>query len=138
MMVYASNQPSQFDGAIMDRIDEMVEFGLPQPHERKKMLMMYIDRYLLKPPGANTKKVRVEGIDEEQIDRAVVETDGFSGRAISKLAIAWQAAAYGTENAVLDRDAFFRTLEDHKLSMMQKDDWLSGAKERAELLTTDL
>jgi AAA+ superfamily predicted ATPase len=31
MMVYASNQPQQFDEAIKDRIDEMVEFGLPAP-----------------------------------------------------------------------------------------------------------
>ena len=28
MMVYASNQPSQFDEAVLDRIDEMVEFEL--------------------------------------------------------------------------------------------------------------
>lgn len=40
--------------------------------------------------------MRTEGIEEAEIERAVVETDGFSGRAISKLAIAWQAAAYGT------------------------------------------
>ena len=29
MVVYASNQPEQFDWAINDRIDEMVEFKLP-------------------------------------------------------------------------------------------------------------
>ena len=29
MVVYASNQPEQFDWAINDRIDEMVEFSLP-------------------------------------------------------------------------------------------------------------
>ena len=40
--------------------------------------------------------MRTEGIEEAEIERAVVETDGFSRRAISKLAIAWQAAAYGT------------------------------------------
>merc|ERR1711957_954920 len=77
MMVYASNQPSQFDGAVLDRIDE---------------------------------------------------TEGFSGRAISKLAIAWQAAAYGTDGAVLDKETFFRTVEEHKKSMGQKEAWLSGAK----------
>ena len=27
--VYASNQPEQFDWAVNDRIDEMVEFALP-------------------------------------------------------------------------------------------------------------
>jgi hypothetical protein len=29
MLVYASNKPSQFDGAITDRVDEVVEFGAP-------------------------------------------------------------------------------------------------------------
>ena len=60
MMVYASNQPSQFDGAVMDRIDEMVEFTLLQAHERKKMLGMYIERYLSGTAG---------GGDEEGEDR---------------------------------------------------------------------
>ena len=138
MMVYASNQPAHFDAAVMDRIDEMVEFGLPEPHKRKKMLLLYIQKYLLEPPDPGTRRVRVKGVDNKQIKRAVWETHGFSGRAISKLAIAWQAAAYGTDGAVLDRDAFFATLDDHKRSMRQKDDWLRGATERAEHLTTDL
>jgi len=141
MMVYASNQPSQFDEAIMDRIDEMVEFGLPAASERKKMIVLYVEKYLLNPPSsgmfATAKKVSAVDIGEDEIDQAVAETEGFSGRAISKLAIAWQAAAYGTEGAVLDRDTFFRTLEDHKKSMTKKDEWLERAKARADMLTTD-
>jgi len=139
MMVYASNQPSQFDGAVMDRIDEMVEFGLPAHHERKKMILLYLEKYLLNPPHASTKKVHTVDIDEAEIERAVVETEGFSGRAISKLAIAWQAAAYGTEGAVLDKETFFRTVEDHKRSMGQKESWLDGARANkwADGLTTD-
>ncbi len=31
MVVFASNQPEQFDWAINDRIDEMVDFNLPGP-----------------------------------------------------------------------------------------------------------
>lgn len=138
MMVYASNQPSQFDGAVMDRIDEMVRFDLPAAHERKKMIVLYLEKYLIEPPpGARTKKVRTEGIEEAEIDRVVEETEGFSGRAISKLVFAWQAAAYGTEGAVLDRETFFRTVEDHKGSMGQKEAWLEGAQKRADHLTTD-
>ena len=55
MMVYASNKPSQFDGAITDRIDEMVEFGLPGAEERKNMINMYIDKYLKTPARAWAK-----------------------------------------------------------------------------------
>lgn len=138
MMVYASNQPSQFDEAIMDRVDEMIEFDLPGHNERRKMIALYIEKYLLNPPSTGsywgtTKKVRTVDIGDEEIEWAVMETEGFSGRAISKLAIAWQAAAYGTEGAVLDKATFFQTVENHKKSMMKKDEWLLDAKARAEI-----
>jgi ATPase family AAA domain-containing protein 3A/B len=137
MMVYASNQPSQFDEAVMDRIDEMVEFDLPAAHERRKMIAMYIEKYLLNPPGKWTKKVTTVDIGDEEIERVVAETEGFSGRAISKLAIAWQAAAYGTDGAILDQSTFFKTVQHHKKSMAQKDHWIQNAQTRAKMLTTD-
>lgn len=134
MMVYASNQPSQFDGAVMDRVDEMIEFDLPSVEERRKMIAMYIEKFLLNPPSASTKKVTTKDIGDEEIEYVVQNTDGFSGRAISKMAIAWQAAAYGTEGAVLDKDTFLKTVEDHKLSMKTKEGWL---KMEAERMTQD-
>lgn len=137
MMVYASNQPSQFDPAILDRIDEMVEFDLPQTEERRRMIVMYIEQYLLNPPNRYARKVTTEGIGPEEIELVVQMTEGFSGRAISKLAIAWQAAAYGTDGAILDRDQFFKTVELHKRSMVTKDEWLIHAEERAKMLTLD-
>lgn len=137
MMVYASNQPSQFDEAIMDRIDEMVQFELPAAHERRKMIAMYIEKYLLNPPDKWAKKVTTVDIGDEEIERVVAETEGFSGRAISKLAIAWQAAAYGTDGAILDQSTFFKTVEHHKQSMAQKEEWIQHAQTRAKMLTTD-
>jgi ATPase family AAA domain-containing protein 3A/B len=47
MLVLASNQPEQFDYAINDRVDEMVNFGLPGVEERKRMIYHYFDKYLL-------------------------------------------------------------------------------------------
>jgi ATPase family AAA domain-containing protein 3A/B len=137
MMVYASNQPAQFDEAILDRIDEMVEFGLPGVDERRRMIAMYIDKYLLNPPGRFTRKVVTEGIGDAEIEQVVAETDGFSGRAISKLAIAWQAAAYGTDGAILERETFFQTVENHKKGMAIKEGWLEHARRRAKMLTAD-
>lgn len=121
----------------MDRVDEMVEFDLPQAEERRKMIAMYIEKYLLNPPGRWAKKVETVDIGDAEIDEVVKQTDGFSGRAISKLAIAWQAAAYGTDGAILDRETFFKTVELHKKSMLQKDEWLDHAQKRAEMLTSD-
>lgn len=137
MMVYASNQPSQFDEAILDRIDEMVEFDLPGVNERRRMISMYIDKYLLNPPSNQARKVTTEDIGEGEIEQAVQMTEGFSGRAISKLAIAWQAAAYGNEAAILDKATFFETVENHKKSTSTKDEWMVHAKERAQLLASD-
>jgi ATPase family AAA domain-containing protein 3A/B len=76
-------------------------------------------------------------IGEDEIERVVADTKGFSGRAISKLAIAWQAAAYGTDGAILDQDTFFKTVELHKKSMSQKEEWIHHAHGRADMLTTD-
>lgn len=137
MMVYASNQPQQFDSAIMDRIDEMVEFNLPGPEERKRMLVQYIETYLLNPPGVYSKKVTTVDIGDVEIDTVVDMTEGFSGRAISKLAIAWQAAAYGTDTATLTRETFLETVRQHRNSMSIKDQWKNDERYRANLLTAD-
>ena len=83
------------------------------------------------------KKVTTVDIGEEEIEHVVGQTEGFSGRAISKLAIAWQAAAYGSDGAILDKDTFFKTVEHQKRSMSLKHDWLVHSKERAHFLTTD-
>ena len=49
MLVLASNQPEQFDWAINDRIDEMVEFDAPGLEERERMVRLYFDRFVLEP-----------------------------------------------------------------------------------------
>ncbi|CAN0037768.1 unnamed protein product, partial [Choristocarpus tenellus] len=94
MLVYASNQPEQFDWAVNDRIDEMVPFELPGKEERLRMLNLYMKRYLLDPPG-KAKAIDVKGVEDHHLEDVAVRTVGFSGREIVKLAIAWQAAAYG-------------------------------------------
>lgn len=148
MMVYASNQPSQFDSAILDRVDEMIHFDLPGTDERRQIIVMYMDKYLLQPPNPYTKRVIIEDdeIGAKEIEQVVQMTDGFSGRALSKLVIAWQAAAYGTENATLDRETFFTTVEQHKQSMQTKEQWMMEHQgvggniitaSRADMLTTD-
>lgn len=62
MLVYASNQPEQFDWAINDRIDEMVPFALPGREERLRMITLYMKKYLLETPG-RAKTITVDGIE---------------------------------------------------------------------------
>lgn len=124
MVVYASNQPEQFDWAINDRIDEMVEFRLPGFEERLRMIIQYMDKYLLHPP-MGSKVINVVGIDETVLRSVATVTEGYSGREISKLAIAWQAAAYGTANATIDKALLEEVLAESKNSKKQKSSWLS-------------
>lgn len=49
MMVLASNTPEQFDSAMNNRLDEMVEFNLPGLEERERLLRLYFDQYVLQP-----------------------------------------------------------------------------------------
>lgn len=133
MVVYASNQPEQFDWAINDRIDEMVEFQLPSFDERLRMITQYMDIYLLHPPGG-AKAIIVNGVTEEELHTFAKETAGYSGREISKLAIAWQAAAYGTENAVIDVAMMHDVLKESKESKRQKMSWISPV-DAARLVT---
>jgi len=136
MIVYASNQPEQFDWAINDRIDEMVEFKLPGFDERLRMIIQYMDQYLLKP-AAGSKAIIVEGIDENVLRSVASSTEGFSGREISKLAIAWQAAAYGTEKATLTADMLQQVLEESKVAKRTKQQWIKSDSAAIAQFTSD-
>lgn len=134
MIVFASNQPEQLDWAINDRIDDMIEFDIPEMEERLRMISQYMDKYLLKPVGS--RPITVTGVDETLLRSLATATEGFSGREISKLAIAWQAAAYGTADAKLDSELLLRVLQEQLSTKAQKKHWLS--KEEIVNLTRDL
>lgn len=98
MLVLASNQPDQFDWAINDRLDDLVPFPLPGTGERYRMLKQYFAQYVLSPPRTSWwRKQRMiplpSNMDWESMFRKLgEETEGFSGREIAKLAIAWQVS----------------------------------------------
>jgi len=117
MLVYASNTPEEFDWAINDRIDEIVEFKLPTSTERKRMLIQYFDEYLQNNNLTNNV------IDKEQLKSVVAATEGFSGREIHKLVIAWQAAAFGSDLAVLTPSMLQKVLDSHVVQRKLKENW---------------
>ena len=47
MLVLATNRPHDLDHAILDRIDEAVEFGLPDVAERERMLHLYYKKVIV-------------------------------------------------------------------------------------------
>jgi len=102
MLVLASNQPEQFDWAINDRLDEMVEFEIPTFEERERLIRHYFIKFILEPATAKTGRLKVAEFDwNEKCSLIAKETDGLSGREISKLGVAWQARAYASEDGVL-------------------------------------
>ena len=44
----ATNRPGDLDAAILDRMDEALEFGLPGIAERQRILALYLDQYIFK------------------------------------------------------------------------------------------
>lgn len=47
-VVLATNRPGDLDAAILDRMDESLEFGLPGLNERRNILSQYVDQYIVK------------------------------------------------------------------------------------------
>jgi ATPase family AAA domain-containing protein 3A/B len=95
VMVLATNRPSDLDGAVLDRVDEVLEFPLPGEEERLKLLKLYLEKYIAQA-GSHSRgwkswlrgqqdKIELKGITEEVLQEAARKTHGFSGREIAKL-----------------------------------------------------
>ena len=123
MLVYASNAPEEFDWAINDRIDEIIEFTLPTGAQRKRMILQYLDEYLYNTNGACITHAIGDGFDENQLDSAVAATEGFSGREIHKLVVAWQAAAFGSDRIALSPCIIQGVLDAHVVQKDLKASW---------------
>ncbi|XP_064156747.1 ATPase family AAA domain-containing protein 3-like isoform X8 [Anguilla rostrata] len=125
MLVLASNQPEQFDWAINDRIDEIVNFALPGPEERERLVRLYFDRYVLGPATGGRQRLKLAKFDYgEKCSEIAQRVEGMSGREISKLGVAWQAAAYSSEDGVLTEAMIDARVVDAVQQHLQKMDWL--------------
>ncbi|NWR49647.1 ATD3A protein, partial [Regulus satrapa] len=125
MLVLASNQPEQFDWAINDRIDEMVNFELPQLEERERLVRMYFDQHVLKPATEGKQRLKLAQFDYGKKCSEIARlTEGMSGREISQLAVAWQAAAYASEDGVLTEAMIDARVADAVQQHRQKMEWL--------------
>ncbi|PIK58859.1 hypothetical protein BSL78_04171 [Apostichopus japonicus] len=131
MLVLASNQPEQFDWAINDRLDEMVEFGLPGLEERERMVRFYFDQYVIKPATEGKKTLKVGKFDFNAKCSSIAEmTEGLSGREIAKLGVAWQAAAFASDDGVLTSEMVDARVMDAVKQHQQKIDWQKSEESR--------
>lgn len=111
VVVLATNVRTILDRAVLDRMDESFEFPLPSLGERRRMLTMFMDEHINKP----TKRGHVievdEAINDEYLDLIAQRTDGFSGRQLAKLVVAYQAAVFGSGTTRLTRGLADTVLE---------------------------
>jgi len=100
MLVLATNRPGDLDTAVLDRIDEAVEFPLPDTSERGRLMKQYYSEYISRPMklrtpkgqnGKHTIADRAAGEPSDDVFMQVAQMlNGFSGREISKLCMALQ------------------------------------------------
>lgn len=113
-LVLATNRPEDLDEAVLDRMDESVEIGLPDLQARKRMVKLYFDKLIVRGADAGDEKgaksffrglfkrnvpdrpVPVKDIADADLDAVATATEGLSGREISKLMASVQAAAHGS------------------------------------------
>jgi len=96
VVVMATNIREILDRAVLDRVDESFEFPLPSQGERRRMLDMFMKQHIHAP----TKKGRIievdPALDDAFLDDVARRTEGFSGRQLAKLVLAYQAAVFGS------------------------------------------
>ncbi|PIM97231.1 hypothetical protein CDL12_30301 [Handroanthus impetiginosus] len=125
VLVLATNRPGDLDSAVTDRIDEVIEFPLPQEDERFKLLKLYLTKYLCSEGGDSeskwgsflkkkSQKITIKDISDDVIREAARKTEGFSGREIAKLMASVQAAVYGRPDCLLDAN-LFKEIVDYKV-----------------------
>jgi len=131
VVVLATNRPGDLDAAVLDRMDEVVEFPIPGEEERMRLFKLYLEKYIMAAGtdegGAGAERrhglgsalkyfvwgrklqidpIQVQGVGEEELREAARLTEGFSAREIAKTMAAVQSAGYGTPDAVLTAEVF--------------------------------
>lgn len=138
MLVLASNTPQQFDWAVNDRLDEMVEFPLPTLNERERLVRLYFDKFVLQPAAQGKRRLKVAPFDYTSLcSKIACMTDGLSGREIAKLGVAWQATAYASEDGVLTEAMVMSRVEDSIRAHKMKVRWQSEQESSDSFLGVD-
>eukprot|EP00049_Salpingoeca_infusionum_P027048 m.29987 g.29987 ORF g.29987 m.29987 type:complete len:589 (-) comp9224_c1_seq1:33-1799(-) len=121
MLVFSTNEPTGFDRAVTDRVDEIVEMPLPSTKERADLLKLYFNTYVV---DTTTMPIQIDD-DVMAVDWETIASrlEGFSGRQIAKLCAAWQATANVSQANRLTMNMFNSVLENHLKQLKLKDQW---------------
>lgn len=88
-IVLATNQVYQLDGAVLDRMNELLEIPLPGLPEREQMVKQYLLSHVIEPTQKSNQRVTLDPsvIGEfNEITTSLAEmTEGMSGRELEKM-----------------------------------------------------
>ncbi|BBN03971.1 ATPase family AAA domain-containing protein 3A/B [Marchantia polymorpha subsp. ruderalis] len=129
LLVLATNRPGDLDTAVVDRIDEVLEFPIPTLQERLDLLKLYFNTYILQAgtrsgwrsvmQGKQADQIDASGITDEIFRVAAEKIEGFSGREIAKLMASVQGAVYGSISTTLTPEKFIEVV-DYKIDEHQR------------------
>ena len=104
------------------------QFDLPGLDERERLVTLYFHKYI----GDGNFRLQYEPtIDAAALHAIAQRLEGFSGRAISKLMISAQGAAYGVADGVLSKQALEEVVET-KIKQRQRQQELSDGQTAAK------
>ncbi|MFA5075347.1 MAG: AAA family ATPase [Candidatus Babeliales bacterium] len=114
MLVFASNYEDELDPAVLSRINKKIHFPLPAQTERRKILDLYLDKYIRKDIrilSIDGQKIELsinipDNINEDYLDNIAKRLDGFSGRSIEQLVSELRISAYNKGNGILLKEIF--------------------------------
>jgi len=130
VLVVATNRPEDLDAAVLDRMDESLEFGLPDAEARERMCRLYFDKLIARGEDAGddapaqgllgamgigkggkrgggkkgTPIAIAADVDEKALKAVAKQTEGFSGREIAKMMASVQGEVYGSNAPELTLD----------------------------------
>ncbi|MEN2496176.1 MAG: ATPase, AAA [Marteilia pararefringens] len=162
MLVLATNQPTQLDWAVSDRVDEVVGFDLPEESERSRLIRLYLQNYIFDlveksdPSKMNPLRRLMIGVKcilgrhssrlkidtslnlDAVVKNLTINTKNFSGREISKMIAGFQSAALSSETGTLTQRIIEDQLQVSIRSHSEKQKWLSDLEKTPEVPQTPI
>ena len=119
ILIALTNRPEDFDAAFKSRFSETIYINPPSYAQRKDMLEMYIDQYLINPTferkkqwfdfGRTAQKKNAISIERDLFNSQALEnlarqTDGFSGRDISQMILGIREEAFAQDHPSVNQE----------------------------------
>lgn len=129
MIIMATNYENELDAAVRSRLHKKLLFDLPGADERRKILQIKIDRYILNDNRTyknkagkmvNVKLTVAQDINHDYLEKIVAMTEGFSGRDLDQLVAEIRQRAYGNGTNIVTKEICDNIIA-NKVAQIKKD-----------------